>query len=48
LQPCQRKWRIVIPDEYIETGRTPMKTFFVGIMNLEVELDGEETKCLPD
>lgn len=46
LQPCQRKWRITIPDEYVTEGRRPNRVFFLGRVNLETELDGEETDCV--
>ncbi len=47
FQPCERKWRIVIPDKYITHGsRQPKMVFDLGNVNAEVELDGETRDCL--
>jgi len=45
--PCERKWRITIPDKYITHGsRTPKMVFDLGNVNAEVELDGETRDCI--
>ncbi|KHN75484.1 Transthyretin-like protein 46 [Toxocara canis] len=46
LNPCPRKWVISVPDKYITSGRIPTKTFDLGTVNLEVELDGETFDCV--
>lgn len=46
FQPCARYWKITIPDKYISRGRNAKKTFHLGNVNLEVELDGEERDCI--
>jgi hypothetical protein len=46
FQPCQRKWAITLPDKYISAGTVPLQTIYLGVMNLEVELDGESTDCI--
>lgn len=42
LQPCQRKWKIKIPDKYINSKNT----FMFGKVNLEVELEDEDRDCI--
>uniref|UniRef100_A0A914WDW9 Transthyretin-like protein 46 n=1 Tax=Plectus sambesii TaxID=2011161 RepID=A0A914WDW9_9BILA len=44
--PCERKWRIGIPDKYISEGRTPTVVFDMGFLNAEVELEGETRDCV--
>ncbi|KAK0396674.1 hypothetical protein QR680_001808 [Steinernema hermaphroditum] len=44
--PCDRKWRIGIPDKYItHNNRTPQTTMDLGVMNAEIEIDGETRDC---
>ncbi|TMS36301.1 hypothetical protein L596_003496 [Steinernema carpocapsae] len=44
--PCDRKWKIWIPDKYItHNSRTPEKVMDLGVMNAEVEIDGETRDC---
>ena len=45
-RPCQKKWKIELPDKYITKGATPKKTFDLGVMNLELEPDGQERDCI--
>ncbi|KAI6188439.1 hypothetical protein M3Y98_00355100 [Aphelenchoides besseyi] len=40
VHPCPRRWTITIPELYITPGATPKKTFDIGDLNLEVELEG--------
>uniref|UniRef100_A0A1I7Z3X2 Transthyretin-like protein 46 n=1 Tax=Steinernema glaseri TaxID=37863 RepID=A0A1I7Z3X2_9BILA len=44
--PCDRKWKIGIPDKYItHNNRTPQFIMDLGVMNAEVEIDGETRDC---
>uniref|UniRef100_A0A914WED9 Serine/threonine-protein phosphatase n=1 Tax=Plectus sambesii TaxID=2011161 RepID=A0A914WED9_9BILA len=44
--PCQRKWKIQVPDKYVTAGKTPKKAFNLGDVNLEVELSDEDHDCI--
>ncbi|VDM29709.1 unnamed protein product [Toxocara canis] len=45
--PCERTWRIGVPDKYITIGeREPKKVMDVGILNVEVVLNGETRDCI--
>ncbi|KAI6235187.1 hypothetical protein M3Y95_00024500 [Aphelenchoides besseyi] len=46
VHPCPRRWTITIPELYITPGATPKKTFDIGDLNLEVELEGEDHDCV--
>lgn len=46
MQPCQRLWKITVPDKYVTRGKTPSKIFDLGEVNLEVELDDEDHDCI--
>lgn len=45
-KPCQRKWVLNIPDKYITSGPTPKTLMNLGVVNLEVEIDGESRDCV--
>jgi len=46
INPCPRKWVFKIPDLYITNGPVPHKTFDIGDVNLEVEIEGETFDCI--
>lgn len=41
MQPCQRKWKIYLPDKYIDG-----KVMDLGTMNLEMKLKDEDRDCI--
>ncbi|KAJ1354235.1 hypothetical protein KIN20_011109 [Parelaphostrongylus tenuis] len=43
---CYRKFGITIPDEFVSEGKTPSKTFDIGIINLANRFTGETTDCI--
>ncbi|RCN41371.1 Transthyretin-like family protein [Ancylostoma caninum] len=45
-KPCYRKFGITIPDNYITKGKTPKKTFDIGVINLANKFTGETTDCI--
>jgi len=45
-RPCQRQWKITIPDKYVTRSTTPSKTFNLGEVNLEMELEDENRDCI--
>ncbi|KAI6188438.1 hypothetical protein M3Y98_00355000 [Aphelenchoides besseyi] len=46
LIPCQRRWKFELPNNYITSGKTPMKTLDIGTWNLEAILPGENHDCI--
>jgi len=46
LPLCKREWVIGIPDKYITSGNVPNKVIDLGVLNLEVELEGESRDCI--
>uniref|UniRef100_A0A8R1HN72 Uncharacterized protein n=1 Tax=Caenorhabditis japonica TaxID=281687 RepID=A0A8R1HN72_CAEJA len=47
LKPGLRKIRFKLPKSYITNGKTPSKTFDIGILNLETIFAEEEREILP-
>uniref|UniRef100_A0A914UZE1 Uncharacterized protein n=1 Tax=Plectus sambesii TaxID=2011161 RepID=A0A914UZE1_9BILA len=43
--PCQRKIKMTIPDEYINSGKNVTKWFDAGVMNMELKQNDEDRKC---
>ncbi|KAE9418409.1 hypothetical protein Angca_009606, partial [Angiostrongylus cantonensis] len=43
---CWRKVEISIPDSFVSDGKNPLKTFDIGILNLNAKLPGETRDCL--
>uniref|UniRef100_A0A914DVG9 Transthyretin-like family protein n=1 Tax=Acrobeloides nanus TaxID=290746 RepID=A0A914DVG9_9BILA len=43
---CKREWVIGIPDKYITSGTVAKKIMDIGTVNLEVELEDEDTSCI--
>jgi len=46
--PCQRKVKVIIPDEYINKGKTVIKWFNTGAIDLKLKFSGEERSCRTD
>ena len=44
--PCKRKVKFGIPDDYVADNRANVKVFDAGTMNMQIKFKGEETKCL--
>jgi hypothetical protein len=44
--PCQIKFTINIPDQYVSSGRHPSKYFDAGVLPLEAEYPGQERDCI--
>ncbi|CAJ0962191.1 unnamed protein product, partial [Mesorhabditis belari] len=45
-KPCQRKFHIKIPKDYISSGKTPEKVFDAGTLELAGHFHGETRDCL--
>ncbi|KAL3106215.1 hypothetical protein niasHT_016902 [Heterodera trifolii] len=43
--PCQQKFSIVVPDNYITEGKRPQKIFDIGKLNLEGKFSGQQRDC---
>ncbi|CAJ0584192.1 unnamed protein product, partial [Mesorhabditis spiculigera] len=43
---CLRRWLIRIPSRYITDGETPTETLEIGTLNLEVQLEKEQRRCI--
>ncbi|CAB3396481.1 unnamed protein product [Caenorhabditis bovis] len=46
LKPGSRKVKFALPKSYITNGKTPKKTFDIGILNLETEFAKEERELI--
>ncbi|WKX98854.1 hypothetical protein Q1695_014047 [Nippostrongylus brasiliensis] len=45
-EPCQRRFTIFIPPDYISQGKEPLKTFSLGLLQLAGKFEGETRDCL--
>ncbi|MFH4980317.1 hypothetical protein AB6A40_007026 [Gnathostoma spinigerum] len=43
--PCQRKFSIMIPDEYISSGTIPKRIYDAGVIELSGTYPGESRDC---
>ncbi|VDM78594.1 unnamed protein product [Strongylus vulgaris] len=46
LQPCQRKFSILIPDSYVSHGKTPKRVYDAGTIQLAGSFPGESRDCI--
>uniref|UniRef100_A0A0K0D1S1 Transthyretin-like family protein n=1 Tax=Angiostrongylus cantonensis TaxID=6313 RepID=A0A0K0D1S1_ANGCA len=46
IKPGSRKVKFYLPKSYITEGRTPKKTFDIGVLNLETIFPGEERELV--
>uniref|UniRef100_A0A0K0F8W8 Transthyretin-like family protein n=1 Tax=Strongyloides venezuelensis TaxID=75913 RepID=A0A0K0F8W8_STRVS len=46
FMPCQRKFTIYIPDDYVFSGEHPTKYYDMGTLELSGKLKGEERDCI--
>ncbi|VDL83500.1 unnamed protein product [Nippostrongylus brasiliensis] len=46
IKPCQRRFTIFIPPDYISQGKEPLKTFSLGLLQLAGKFEGETRDCL--
>uniref|UniRef100_A0A914EP52 Transthyretin-like family protein n=1 Tax=Acrobeloides nanus TaxID=290746 RepID=A0A914EP52_9BILA len=45
IWPCQRKFSIYIPKDYITSGKYALDFYNIGTIELAGEIDGEERDC---
>ncbi|KHN75277.1 Transthyretin-like protein 46 [Toxocara canis] len=45
LKPCKRKVRFKVPDKFISNGKTVMKWFELGEINMEAVYEDEGRSC---
>uniref|UniRef100_A0A0N4ZIE3 N-alpha-acetyltransferase 60 n=1 Tax=Parastrongyloides trichosuri TaxID=131310 RepID=A0A0N4ZIE3_PARTI len=46
FMPCQRKFSIFVPDDYVFSGEHPTKYYDMGTYELSGKLKGEERDCI--